>query len=82
MGSMRDVRRCTLQVLYQFDAGNAESELIRASLDQSPGTSECHDQPGRRTMRRTRWLPHSLLTGRPIASRSSTGASCAWPTTK
>ncbi len=44
MISMRDVRRCTLQVLYQFDAGNAVPEQVRASIDQSPGTSECHDQ--------------------------------------
>jgi N utilization substance protein B len=43
MATARDVRRCALQVLYQFDAGNIEStELVRASLEESAGSEQTH----------------------------------------
>ena len=44
MGQARDMRRCALQVMYQFDAGNTSPELVRASLAGSPGGSAAHDQ--------------------------------------
>ncbi|UCD76072.1 MAG: transcription antitermination factor NusB [Phycisphaerales bacterium] len=43
MASARNVRRCALQALYQFDAGNADSpEVVRASLDESAGDERTH----------------------------------------
>ena len=45
MAKSRDVRRCALQALYQFDSLSAEHlESVRESLDQSPGGREAHDQ--------------------------------------
>jgi len=44
MGRRRDIRRCALQALYQFDAGMAgEPEVVRRSLDSSPGSGEAHE---------------------------------------
>ena len=44
MPSMREVRMCAVQALYQFDAGNADSaEIVRQALDDSPGDSKTHD---------------------------------------
>ena len=37
MSSARDLRRCALQALYQFDAGNGAPETVRESLAQSAG---------------------------------------------
>ena len=42
MASPRDVRRCALQALYQFDAGAEPHDAARA-LEDSPGSSEAHD---------------------------------------
>ena len=43
MASARNVRRCALQALYQFDAGNADSpEVVRASLEESAGDERTH----------------------------------------
>jgi transcription antitermination protein NusB len=43
MATSRDIRRCAIQALYQFDAGNAESdEIIKASLADSPGDMDAH----------------------------------------
>lgn len=42
MESARDVRRCALQVLYQFDAGAEAGETVLGSLDQSPGGADAH----------------------------------------
>lgn len=45
MGAKRDIRRCALQALYQFDAGRADTpEAVRASLDESTGEAGAHDQ--------------------------------------
>ena len=45
MGTARDIRRCALQTLYQFDAGNVEPvEAVRESLAHSPGDDETHDR--------------------------------------
>ena len=44
MISPRDIRRCALQALYQFDAGVEPSDDVRASLDRSPGPEEAHDK--------------------------------------
>jgi len=41
----RDVRRCALQAMYQFDVGGTDSpEIIRASLEGSEGTPEVHER--------------------------------------
>lgn len=41
----REIRRCALQAMYQFDRGNDQSpELVRATLDQSPGDDRAHQQ--------------------------------------
>lgn len=42
MGFSRDIRRCALQAMYQFDAG-ADETNIRPSLDHSPGGLAAHD---------------------------------------
>ena len=43
MASARNVRRCALQTLYQFDAGNADSpDTVRASLEESAGDDRAH----------------------------------------
>jgi N utilization substance protein B len=43
MSAARDLRRCALQALYQFDAGAADSpEIVRESLEQSPGGEAAH----------------------------------------
>ncbi len=44
MPSARDVRRCALQALYQFDAGAADPQVVRGSLAESPGTGRAHDE--------------------------------------
>jgi N utilization substance protein B len=39
----REVRRCALQALFQFDmVETVDHALVRASLDESPGTPEDH----------------------------------------
>ncbi len=43
MTSLRDVRRCALQVMYQFDAGNTSRDQVRSSLEGSPGGGDVHD---------------------------------------
>lgn len=43
MAASRDIRRCAVQALYQFDLENAESEeMVKASLEDSPGDKETH----------------------------------------
>ena len=43
MGWSRDVRRCALQALYQFDAVDGEGcESVRESLKDSPGNDTVH----------------------------------------
>jgi N utilization substance protein B len=45
MATPRDIRRCAIQALFQFDAGNADAEdVVRASLAESPGDDEAHDR--------------------------------------
>lgn len=42
---LRDIRRCALQALYQFDAGNAAAPaLVRESLAGSPGDDQVHEK--------------------------------------
>ncbi len=44
MRSSRDVRRCALQALYQFDAvGTDALQTVRDSLKESPGSDAVHD---------------------------------------
>lgn len=39
----RDIRRCAVQALYQFDAGSADAhEIVEGSLVDSPGNEESH----------------------------------------
>jgi 6,7-dimethyl-8-ribityllumazine synthase len=40
----RDIRRCALQALYQFDSGASPTDEVRASLDESPGDAEAHER--------------------------------------
>jgi len=45
MGTKRDIRRCALQALYQFDAGRADTpDVVRTSLNESTGEEAAHDQ--------------------------------------
>ncbi|MCZ6835112.1 MAG: transcription antitermination factor NusB [Planctomycetota bacterium] len=45
MASPRDIRRCALQCLYQFDAQGAnEPEEVRQSLENSPGGHEAREE--------------------------------------
>lgn len=45
MSTPRDIRRCALQALYQFDSGNADDpETVRASLEASPGDERAHEK--------------------------------------
>jgi N utilization substance protein B len=44
MTTARDRRRCALQALYQFDAGNESHELVRESLEDSAGTTSTHEE--------------------------------------
>lgn len=41
MAYSRDIRRCALQAMYQFDAGGDEED-IRRSLNSSPGDDAIH----------------------------------------
>jgi N utilization substance protein B len=43
MSAPRDIRRCALQALYQFDAGNADEASVKRSLEEAPGTAETHE---------------------------------------
>ncbi|MHC4127973.1 MAG: 6,7-dimethyl-8-ribityllumazine synthase [Planctomycetota bacterium] len=40
----RDIRRCALQAMYQFDSGAEPAEAVRKTLDESPGNPQAHDQ--------------------------------------
>jgi N utilization substance protein B len=43
MSTARDLRRCALQALYQFDAGNVDRpEWVRESLEGSAGSEQTH----------------------------------------
>ncbi len=43
MAGARDIRRCAIQALYQFDAGAADApDLVKASLAESPGDEKVH----------------------------------------
>jgi N utilization substance protein B len=44
MTTARDSRRCALQALYQFDAGNESEELVRESLEHSAGSEKTHEE--------------------------------------
>jgi N utilization substance protein B len=45
MSLARDVRRCALQVLYQFDAAGSETpQVVRESLAEAPGTPAAHEE--------------------------------------
>ncbi len=44
MTTARDLRRCALQALYQFDAvTDASPEIVRESLEHSAGDDRTHD---------------------------------------
>lgn len=41
--SNREIRRCALQALFQFDmVAGSDHSLVRATLDESPGTADDH----------------------------------------
>ena len=39
----RDIRRCALQAMYQFDAGATPTDDVRKTLDESPGSPETRE---------------------------------------
>ncbi len=44
MSAARDTRRCALQALYQFDAGNTEEAAVLRSLEEAPGDADAHQR--------------------------------------
>ena len=44
MAASRDIRRCAVQALYQFDAGAEPGSTVRQSLEQSSGDAATHEQ--------------------------------------
>ena len=73
MTTARDVRRCALQALYQFDAGNDESpDVVRESLAQSSGSERTHDAGFR--------LAESAWAMREEADRAISLLTPEWPT--
>lgn len=45
MTSPRDIRKCALQGLYQFDAAGTDApDIVRESLNASPGSELTHDE--------------------------------------
>ncbi len=44
MAASRDIRRCAVQALYQFDAGAEPGPIVRQSLEQSSGDPATHEQ--------------------------------------
>jgi len=45
MSTPRDIRRCAIQAMYQFDASGADNpELVKGSLADSPGDAEDHSK--------------------------------------
>jgi N utilization substance protein B len=44
MAASRDIRRCAVQALYQFDAGAEPGPTVRESLQQSAGEPDAHER--------------------------------------
>lgn len=45
MTSPREIRKCALQGLYQFDAAGTDSpDMVRESLNDAPGSTKTHDE--------------------------------------
>jgi transcription termination factor NusB len=45
MTSLRNIRRCAVQALYQFDVSGSDSpQVVRETLLESPGDDECRDE--------------------------------------
>ncbi len=45
MTSPREIRKCALQGLYQFDAAGTDSpDMVRESLNDAPGSAKTHDE--------------------------------------
>jgi len=44
MSASRDIRKCALQALYQFDAGNTDEIDVKRSLEEAPGSEEVHEK--------------------------------------
>jgi N utilization substance protein B len=73
MATSRDIRRCAVQAMYQFDAGNADAEeAVRASLAESPGDEESH--------RRGFELAKRAWAARDKADAAVAALSPDWPT--
>lgn len=73
MASARNVRRCALQTLYQFDAGNADSpDEVRASLEESAGDERTHEEGFN--------LAQKAWEGREKADAAVAALTPAWPT--
>ena len=73
MTAGRDIRRCAVQALYQFDAGNADAEdVVRASLADSPGDEQTH--------RRGYDLARKAWDVRSSADAAVAALSPEWPT--
>jgi transcription antitermination protein NusB len=73
MAFSRDIRRCALQALYQFDAGAADApEHVRDSLADSPGGEEDHDRGFE--------LARAVWDARADADRVVAALTPEWPT--
>ncbi|MHC4099298.1 MAG: 6,7-dimethyl-8-ribityllumazine synthase [Planctomycetota bacterium] len=68
----RDIRRCALQAMYQFDAGAAPTEEVRKTLDESPGSPETRENGFR--------LALQAWTRREEADAAVAAISPDWPT--
>jgi len=45
MSTPRDIRRCAVQAMYQFDSSGADAlDVVKGSLSESPGDAEDHDR--------------------------------------
>jgi 6,7-dimethyl-8-ribityllumazine synthase/transcription antitermination factor NusB len=68
----RDIRRCALQAMYQFDAGAAPTDDVRKTLDESPGSPETRENGFR--------LALQAWTRREEADAAVAAISSDWPT--
>ncbi len=75
MTKARDLRRCALQALYQFDAGNDESpEIVRGSLEHSSGSERTRDDGFR--LAQEAWAEHAE------ADEAVSALTPEWPTNR
>ncbi len=75
MTKARDLRRCALQALYQFDAGNDEEpDIVRGSLEHSSGSERTRDDGFR--LAQEAWAEHAK------ADEAVSALTPEWPTNR